>query len=170
MKDKLVIRYAKKKDAEAIMDYLKIVGSETENLLFGAEGIPFTRAQEEKFITDVNASRKSSMIVGCLDGKIVGIASLQGTERERIAHRAEIAISVLKAYWGVGVGSALIEKLILSAKSKNIEIISLEVKSDNERAIRLYEKYGFIKFGTYKKFFKINGKYYDADYMNLYLD
>jgi len=170
MNDQLVIRYAKKGDAEAILDYLKLVGSETENLLFGPEGVPFTRTQEEKFISDINASIKSCMIVGCLDEKIVGVASLQGSERERISHRAEIAISVLKACWGSGVGTKLLEQLIHFAKDKDIEIISLEVKSDNERAIRLYEKFGFSKFGTYKKFFKINEKYYDADYMNLYLD
>lgn len=170
MNNNLVIRYADKNDAENILDYLKIVGSESENLLFGAEGVPFTRMQEEKFITDINASKKSCMIVGCVDEMIVGVASIQGAERERISHRAEIAISVLKAYWGSGVGTMLLEQLIHFAKSKDIEIISLEVKSDNERAIRLYEKFGFSKFGTYKKFFKINGRYHDADFMNLYLD
>lgn len=169
MNDELVIRYAESKDAEAVLEYLKIVGSETENLLFGAEGVPFTRIQEEKFIAAINASAKSCMILACLNEKIVGVASLQGSERERISHRAEIAVSVMKAHWGSGVGSGLMKELIRFAKSKNIEIISLEVKSDNDRAIRLYEKLGFSKFGTYKKFFKINGKYYDADYMNLYL-
>jgi len=170
MCDKLVIRHAEVNDAEAILDYLKLVGSETENLLFGPEGVPLSRMQEEKFITDLNASAKSCMIVGCLDEKIIGVASLQGSQRERVSHRAEIAISVLKAYWGSGVGTKLLKQLIHFAESKDIEIISLEVKSDNERAIRLYEKFGFSRFGTYKKFFKINEEYYDADYMNLYLD
>ena len=61
------------------------------------------------------------------------------------------------------------DEMISFAQSVEIEIITLEVKTDNERAIRLYEKYGFEKFGTYRGFFKIDGRYYDADFMNLYL-
>ncbi len=49
------------------------------------------------------------------------------------------------------------------------EILSLEVRSDNVRAIRLYEKYGFQKIGQFKGFFKINGEYVDFDLMNLEL-
>ena len=42
--------------------------------------------------------------------------------------------------------------------------------SDNARAIRLYEKYGFRKLCTFPHFFKINGKYIDFDLMNLELN
>ena len=42
--------------------------------------------------------------------------------------------------------------------------------SDNARAIRLYEKYGFRKLCTFPHFFKINGEYIDFDRMNLELN
>ena len=45
--------------------------------------------------------------------------------------------------------------------------MNLEVRSDNARAIRLYEKYGFRKLCTFPHFFKINGEYVDFDLMNL---
>ncbi len=35
-----VIERARAEDAAALLDYLKIVGGETENLSFGAEGVP----------------------------------------------------------------------------------------------------------------------------------
>ena len=42
--------------------------------------------------------------------------------------------------------------------------------SDNARAVRLYEKYGFRKLCTFPHFFKINGEYVDFDLMNLELN
>ena len=64
----------------------------------------------------------------------------------------------------------MIERLIAFAKSASICVIELEVKEDNKNAIALYEKMGFEKIGQYKKYFCIEGMYYDAYLMNLYLD
>ena len=58
-------------------------------------------------------------------------------------------------------------------KSEHLDLIrvslNLEVRSDNLRAIRLYEKYGFRKLCVFPGFFKIDGKYIDFDLMNLEL-
>jgi RimJ/RimL family protein N-acetyltransferase len=43
------------------------------------------------------------------------------------------------------------------------------MRTDNQRAIRLYESLGFQVCGTYSRFFKIGGAYYDALLMNLSL-
>ena len=64
-------------------------------------------------------------------------------------------------------GSAMMEKLIDSAKAMRIEIIELEVRCDNKRAIHLYEKYGFIRHGTFPAFFKIGDEYIDFELMHL---
>ena len=61
----------------------------------------------------------------------------------RMSHRAELGITVLMSEWGKGLGNRLMETVIEYAKSNGIEIIELAVKSNNERAIRLYKKYGF---------------------------
>ena len=83
-------------------------------------------------------------------------------------HRGSIGISVLKSMWGKHIGSRLMEHIISYAKdTAKVEIVSLEVRSDNERAIALYKKFGFEKIGCFKGFFKINGEYVDFDLMNL---
>lgn len=85
-------------------------------------------------------------------------------------HRGELGISVIKAEWGQGIGSMLLQSVIDFAKNTaHADIISLEVRSDNTRAISLYKKYGFEKIGQFKGFFKIDGEYIDFDLMNLYL-
>lgn len=165
----LIIAKAKPEDAKEIIEYLNIVGGESDNLLFGSNGFHMTVEQESNYIKNFNGSDKSCMLVGHIDGMIASVVSLSGFGRERIAHRGEIAVSVRKDYWNSGVGTAMMKELIQFAKDVKIEVIGLEVKADNDRAIHLYEKLGFHKIGTYEKFFKIDGNYYDSELMNLYL-
>lgn len=105
------------------------------------------------------------------EGRIVGLACLTTSPRQRLSHRGELAISVLKEFWGRGVSKALMRKIIDFAKfTAKADLVHLTVRSDNERAIRLYEKFGFRKIGTFRGYMKINGELVDCDFMNLYLD
>ena len=165
----LTVLKAVPEDAGEIIEYLKTVGGESDNLLFGEEGLPISIEQEEELIRRVNGGEKSAMLLAKTDSEIVGVCQMTGFNRERIAHRGEIAISVKKAYWGRGVGSRMMEALLSFAKEIGLDVVSLEVRSDNLKAISLYKKYGFESFGTFKKFFKINGRYYDAEFMNRYM-
>lgn len=165
----IIYRKAQPGDAAALLDYLKIIGSESGNLSFGAEGFPATVAQEEAFLTNMQENPNTLMLNALEDGVIVGNGSVSRHGRPRFTHRWDIAISVRKSHWGMGIGSGLMARLIEYAKRNGAEVIGLEVRSDNERAKALYRKFGFEKFGTYQKFFKIDGEYFDADYMNLYL-
>lgn len=65
-----------------------------------------------------------------------------------MSHRAELGITVRKDYWGQGIGSLLMKELIKYAKENRIEILNLDVRSDNVNAIHLYEKFGFKHIGT----------------------
>lgn len=165
----IVIERAAPEDAEEILAYLRTVGGETDNLSFGSEGLPFTVEEEREFLQMQNTMH-SAMFVAKRNGRIVGDASFSGTLRDRMRHRGSLSIAVLKAEWGKGIGAMLLEQIIAFARdTAHAEIISLEVRSDNERAIRLYQKFGFEKIGCFKGFFKINGQYVDFDLMNLYL-
>ena len=167
----ITINKALPEDAAELIEYLKKVGGETDNLTFGSEGLPVTVEDERSYIESLVNSKASVLLTAKKDGSIVGIAGFTGNTRERMKHRGELAISVMKAEWGQGIGSRLIKKVIEFAKNEaKAEIISLEVRSDNEGAIRLYKKYGFEKIGHFKGFFKINGEYVDFDLMNLHLD
>ncbi len=153
-------------DAEALLAYLKQIGGESDNLTFGAEGIPFTAEQERVHLQSVADSEDDIQLIVKQGDTIVADASLRRMPR-RMHHRAEIGISVAKAYWGQGIGSALMEALISFARERGICQLNLEVRSDNERAIRLYEKFGFRKLVTFPAFFRVNGQDVDFDLMNL---
>ena len=165
----IIYREAQPSDAKALLDYLQIIGGESDNLTFGSTGLPFSTEQEAQFLSS-KLNDSHSLILLAFDGdKLVGNGSIDGNEHPRLGHRCSLAITVCKSHWGCGIGSGLVERLIDFAKVSKAEVVELQVRSDNERAKALYRKFGFEKFGTYQKFFKIDGKYYDADYMNLYL-
>lgn len=166
----ITIAKASPDDAAELLDFLRIVGGETDNLTFGSEGVPFTIEEEKEYIQSLADSTVSALFVAKRGDEIVGDASFNGTTVERLKHSGELGICVKKSEWGNGVGSRLMETVIDFAKNEaNAEIITLNVRSDNARAIKLYEKYGFEKFGCFKGFFKINNEYIDFDFMNLYL-
>lgn len=167
----ITISRAQPEEAEEILEYLRIVGGETDNLTFGSEGFPMTVKEEQRYLESLMSTHSSIMLLARKDGRIVGNASFNGYLMERTKHRGDFGISVLKAEWGNGIGSRLLEKIIEFAKDEAYaEIISLEVRSDNIRAIKLYKKYGFETIGHFKGFFKIDGKDIDFDLMNLYLE
>lgn len=166
----ILISRAVADDAQAMLEYLNTVGGETDNLTFGKEGLTISVEDEKIFLQSLENSTSSMMLVAKHKGKIVGIAGLSGYPKERMKHRGELAVSVLKAFWGNGIASRLMEEILAFAKDvANIEIISLEVRSDNVRAIGLYKKYGFEKIGEFKGFFKIDDAFVDFDLMNLYI-
>lgn len=164
------IRKALKSDAEELLNLMKTLGKETDNLTFGEEGLPFTVDEEASYIEKINTSKASAMFVALDSGKIVGPASFYGHLVPRLSHRGEVSVAVIKSHWGLGVGHALLSAAIEFGKTAaGVEVISLEVRSDNDRAIRLYKRCGFEKIGTFKNFLKIEGSGIDFDLMNLYL-
>ena len=163
-----VIERARAEDAAALLDYLKIVGGETENLSFGAEGVPLDLETEQDYLRSQCESTDNVQYLAKVDGEIIGTASLT-RKHKRMRHRGELGICVKRAWWGSGAAPALMDALLAFARENGFEQLNLEVRSDNLRAIRLYEKYGFRKLCVFPGFFKIDGKYIDFDLMNLEL-
>ena len=164
-----VIERARPEEAAALLDYLKIVGGETDNLSFGAEGVPLGLEAEQDYLRAQCGSSDNAQYFAKADGEIIGTASLN-RNHNRMSHRGVFGISLKKAWWGSGAASALMEAILDFAKENGFEQLNLEVRSSNARAIHLYEKYGFRKLCTFPHFFKINGEYIDFDLMNLELN
>ena len=165
----ITYREACPEDAAQLLEFLRAVGGESDYLTFGPRGIPLTVEQEEKFLANLQESPINTIILAFDGNKIVGNGCIDGNKNPRFAHRCSLALAVRKDYWGRGIGSGLMERLIAFAKSIGAETIGLEVISENERAKALYQKFGFSCFGTFQKHTKIGDRYFDLDYMNLYL-
>ncbi len=162
----IVIEKASPMDAEAMLEYLRQIGGETDNLTFGAEGLTLTVEEEAEHIRQTESSCDEIMLVARDDGRIVGDASLSRLPR-RMQHRGDLGIAVVQTYWNKGVGSLLLDAIIRFARENAFDGIDLQVRSDNASAIHLYEKFGFQKIGTHESFFKIGSEDIPFDYMYL---
>ena len=164
------IRKAVGSDAESILEYCKTVGAESDNLTFGAEGISITLEKERDYLESILHSTKQLYLVAIHNDEIVGTAVFSSFSKARLSHRAEISISVKKAFWEKHVGTRFMEQIIdFAQNTAGTEIISLEVRSDNKRAIELYKRFGFEKIGMFTGYMKINGVDVDCDIMRLSL-
>ena len=166
----LTIVRAVPEDADALLAYTKTAGAETDNLSFGAEGLDMTAEEVRDMLTHLEHSRYGLILLAKSGGRIVGIGSFTIQKTPRMRHRGEVAVSVLQSCWNNGIGSNLLSLLIRFGREiAGVDLITLEVRSDNEKAIRLYRKFGFKKTGTYPGYIKIDDHLYDCDLMVLNL-
>lgn len=173
MKEKveLEIEVVSVEDAEALIEYTKKVGKETDFLSFGEEGLELTIQQEELYIKSVLESDNQMMLLAKLGQEIIAVASIGGNSKEKFQHVGELGISILKEYWGQGLGSALMEELLSWAKDYSpLEKIKLAVVQENVAAIALYKKFGFEVVAIEEKEMKVNGQYYDVIQMAYFVE
>lgn len=170
MKD-LFIRKAVKEDAAALLEYMYKIGGESDYLTFGEGELNISLDSEETIIEDNLNSDNQLFLVAVIDGKIVGNLHFHSGSRPRIKHSGEFGISVLKEYWGHGIGTELLKYMLDWAKSsKIIRKVNLRLRSDNERAFHLYSKLGFKIEGLITRDFFIDGAYFDSIAMGLLID
>jgi RimJ/RimL family protein N-acetyltransferase len=169
--EKIVVRKAIQSDAKDLVDYLAQIAGESNNLTFGAGELNVTVSQEEEMIQKVTDADNKLFLVVLKDEKIIGNLSFMGGNRPRTRHMGDLGMTVLKSYWGQGIGGALLKHLIeWSENNPIVRKINLQVKVDNENAIKLYEKFNFKNEGRIERFFLIHGEFFDAYSMGLLID
>ncbi|GAA0100587.1 GNAT family N-acetyltransferase [Paraclostridium bifermentans] len=166
-----ILRSPIKEDAQAMIDYLNIIGGESDFITFGKNEFSMSVEAEQDYIERVNSMNNSKNVLIIIENEIVGIASITSVQKERMKHNGTLGISLRKKYWGIGLGSEIMVYLIDWAKSNKItKKINLLVREDNIRGVKLYEKFGFEKEGLLKKDICVNGIYYNTIAMGLYID
>ncbi|WP_407370637.1 GNAT family N-acetyltransferase [Carnobacterium sp.] len=136
-----------------------------ENIL----GIPSERIQQnEDFVVSMDANQHQFVAISKFQDKeelIVGTAGLSVNGNHRMRHSGTIGIMIHKDYHNQGIGSALISALIDVADNWLMLVrLELTVFEKNERAIHLYEKFGFEKEGL-KRLAAIKEGKYENEYI-----
>lgn len=141
-----ILRSPIKEDAQAMIDYLNIIGGESDFITFGKNEFSMSVEAEQDYIKRINSMDNSKNVLIIIEDEIVGIASITSVQKERMKHNGTLGISLRKKYWGIGLGSDIMAYLINWAKSNKItKKINLLVREDNIRGVKLYEKFGFEK-------------------------
>ncbi|MBQ7604043.1 MAG: GNAT family N-acetyltransferase [Clostridia bacterium] len=163
-----IIRSVGPEDAAPVLGYMKIMLGETPFLLRTPEEFSYTEEDEAAILAERLDDPRCLMLTAELDGRIAALADISSHgAKSRVSHRAELGISVRKDFWSLGIGSALMERLIRFAKEAGYEQIELTVESGNLRAIALYLRFGFTVYGTRPHGMKYPDGSYDDDYLML---
>ena len=134
--------------ATQMIEYLKNTSGETEYLLRYPDEVNFTLESEKEILGRLLEDPYSIMMAPVVDGKVAGNGSINGIGTKRkIRHRCSLAVAIYKEYWGLGIGKALIDYMTELAAQIGWHQVDLEVVAENERAIQLYKKCGFIESG-----------------------
>lgn len=163
----VMIRPAKSTDAAEIARRMARVVKEGIYLEEEPDTLPTGKEKEE----EIRRIREDGGMyaVAEVDGKIAGVALLRRGPLEMNRHVAKFRMWLIPGYRGLGLGKKLMEYIIDWARAHGVEKISLDVFSNNERAIRLYKKYGFRVEGRLKRQYVLEGRYVDEIFMGLFL-
>lgn len=103
-------------------------------------------------------------LVAVVDEQVAGQLGLHTfPNHPRRKHAGTIGMGVHDDWQGRGLGKALLGAAIdLAENWLNITRLELEVFTDNERAIKLYERFGFEREGTLRQHAFRNGRYVDS--------
>ncbi|KYF48903.1 hypothetical protein BE08_18175, partial [Sorangium cellulosum] len=102
--------------------------------------------------------------------RVVGHVELRGGRVLSESHRAVLAMGILGPYTGQGHGRRLLETAIAWARDRaGLSYLDLGVFSNNERAVRLYTRMGFVPTGTRDDAFRVEGATLDEIQMTLAL-
>ena len=104
-------------------------------------------------------------LVACAENEIIGQLGLYTfPNHPRRRHAGQIGMAVMDDWQGKGAGTALMQAAVdLADKWLNLTRLELDVYTDNEPAIRLYKKFGFVIEGTL-----VNYAYRDGQYVDTY--
>ncbi len=157
-----VIREANPKDARQIIECMQSVMDE-KIYLVGEYYLLTERGEQERL------KNPDELTLVCeVNGKIVGVLTLQRGFYKKNRHTANLGIAIMSGYRGIGIGTRMITQAIQWAREHGIEKVNLEVFSTNINAINIYKHIGFEIEGIRKKQFIINGSYVDDILMTIY--
>jgi L-amino acid N-acyltransferase YncA len=114
---------------------------------------------------------KHPVIVAEADGQVVGWGSLSAYH-ERSAYRrtVENSIYVHHQHLRHGIGSLLLQELIVRARSFGHRVIIACIDEEQDASVRLHAKFHFEKVGHLRQVGFKFGRWLDVIYMELCLD
>jgi len=139
-----------------------------------AEGIVTRNATFETStpsFDEFDASRHGDhRFVAVDDGRVVGWAALMPVSaRDCYRGVAEHSVYVTEAARGRGVGRALMEQLVASARAGGIWTIQTSVFPENEATVALHERLGFRVVGRRERIAQLDGVWRDTLLLELRL-
>lgn len=159
-----MIREAEEKDAERYKLLIAELEAETDFLLYGRGERSWTLDRVKGLIQHCSKHPASQLLLSEDEDGWNGHVTVLGGTAPRNRHTARLVTGVKKRVQGKGVADALFRHVETWAKDHGISRLELTVMTANTRAVRFYEKHGYIKEGTKQGTLMVDGQLMD-EYM-----
>ena len=114
---------------------------------------------EEFFASELERGYTRYLVL-LIDGKVVGYAGSWNLLEEM-----EVAcVTIAPAWQGQGLGALLFANLVQYGLEEGVKAGTLEVRVDNEPALSVYRRFGFVTVGTRRRYYE---GIYDASLMRV---
>lgn len=159
----VTIRFLTANDKEALFQMFSSMSSEALKWSMA----PYTLEVIQRWINNI---KNLIPLVAEYNNRIVGYASIYKFQHPRRKGIGDLAIYLHQDFHNVGLGTAMMKKLLQLAKEHKMHKLELYVVEDNKVAVALYKKFGFKIEGISKdSFFGSDGKYHNMIHMGLLL-
>ncbi|MDF2472990.1 MAG: family N-acetyltransferase [Anaerocolumna sp.] len=145
----VTIRKPVVEDAEELISVISTADKETLFLARNPGEFHSTLEEEQNFIEGILNSTSRTWFVAEIDAKVVGQCSVGlVNEYQRYRHRAGVAFVLLEEYSNMGIGGKMMQECLKWCKDNNITQVELDVVKNNDRALKMYQDFGFEIVGT----------------------
>ncbi len=155
------IREAQPGDAAALVALAEAVGSEREGWLI-SDNRWRSVGEERRYLRAVRRHPDAAVFVAESEAGIVGRLSIARDPHPASRHVADLGLMVAASARRRGIGWALLERAVQWASESGVRKLELHVFPYNEPAIRLYDRFGFVREGVRKRHYRRGGDYVDA--------
>ena len=127
-----------------------------------AASLPSDRSRRMEELLRQPGQNRHFLVAVSPDNTVLGLVMLTVESNPRRRHSGGLGIMVRTDCQGQGIGTALLEAVLdLADNWLMLRRVELEVYADNQRAVRLYEKFGFEAEGRKREAAVKNGAYVD---------
>jgi RimJ/RimL family protein N-acetyltransferase len=100
--------------------------------------------------------------VALVDDLVIGWCDVNRPPFPTQRHSGTLGMGIVEGHRGHGVGTALLAATLDAADKIGLTRIELRVRTDNEVAIRLYLRFGFVTEGSCRQYLRVAGQYHDT--------
>jgi L-amino acid N-acyltransferase YncA len=130
-------------------------GIETKNATFESE-IPTWDLWDSSHL-------KTCRILATIDNSIVAWAALLPVSKRKVySGVAEISIYVSNLYKGLGIGSILLEKLLIDSEKEGFWTLQAVIFPENAASLKIHQDLGFRKVGIRERIGNMEGVWRDT--------
>lgn len=166
-KPEIEVRLAQKKDYQRILDILNMSIKERR---VTALLTPVTLRSRQSWFKE-HSDGEHPIYVAQKDGVVAGWMAVTAyrSGREGFRRACEISYYIASEYQGYGVGSRLMDHVIMESRKRGLKTLMAIIFADNFGSLRLAMKHGFKIWGNFPEIVEIDGRTTDCYQLGLHL-